>query len=82
MVWNKEGRLETNISYVVIDSKQYLLFSFCHSRHTKENIRYNLPRRLRTTISEQHTLGKRINELKLFLLKQKYPETLIDIAIH
>ena len=78
MVWNKAGKIEIDIFYKETDSKQYLLFSSCHSRYTKNNIPYNLARRLKTTISEQNVLINRMKELKSFLLKQNYPETLID----
>ena len=39
---------------------------------------YNLARRLRTIISEQNTLEIRLNELKSFLLTQKYPKKLVQ----
>ena len=81
MVRNKEGKIETDIFYKGTDSKQYLLFSSCHPRHTKINIPYNLARRLKIIISEQNVLINRMKELKLFLLKQNYPESLIDGGI-
>ena len=81
MVRNKEGKIETDIFYKETDSKQYLLFSSCHPRHTKINIPYNLARRLKTIISEQNVLINRMKELKMFLLKQNYPESLIDGGI-
>ena len=81
MVQNKDGRLETDIYYKETDSKQYLLFTSCHPRHTKQSIPYNLARRLRTIISEQNTLEIRLNELKSFLLTQKYPKKLIQSVI-
>ena len=81
MVQNKGGRLETDIYYKETDSKQYLLFTSCHPRHTKLSIPYNLARRLRTIISEQNTLEMRLNELKSFLLTQKYPKKLIQSGI-
>ena len=81
MVRNKAGKIETDIFYKETDSKQYLLFSSCHPRHTKINIPYNLARRLKTIISEQNVLINRMKELKMFLLKQNYPENLIDGGI-
>ena len=42
---------------------------------------YNLARRLRTIISEQNVLIERMRELKMFLLKQNYPESLVDKGI-
>lgn len=82
MIRIKQGKLETDIYYKETDSKQYLLFSSCHPRHTKLNIPYNLARRLRTIVSEEHILTKRMQELKAFLLKQKYPEKIIDNGIN
>ena len=81
MVRNKAGKIETDIYYKETDSKQYLLFSSCHPRHSKINIPYNLARRLRTIISEQNVLIERMRELKMFLLKQNYPESLVDKGI-
>ena len=81
MVRNKGGKIETDIFYKETDSKQYLLFSSCHPRHTKINIPYNLARSLKTIISEENVLINRMTELKSFLLKQNYPESLIDGGI-
>ena len=70
MVRNKAGKIETDIFYKETDSKQYLLFSSCHPRHTKINIPYNLARRLKTIISEQNVLINRMKELKIFYLNK------------
>ena len=37
----------TDIFFTEFDSKQYMLFSSCHRRHTKINISYNLAHRLK-----------------------------------
>ena len=71
----------TDIYYKETDSKQYLLFSSCHPRHTEVNIPYNLARRLRTIISEEQVLEIRMKELRSFLVKQKYPENIINMRI-
>ena len=81
MVQNKDVRLETDIYYTETDSKQYLLFTSCHSIHPKLSIPYNLARRLWTIISEQNTLEIRLNELRTFLLTQKYSKKLIQSGI-
>ena len=78
LVKNREGKIETDIYYKETDSKQYLLFYSCHPRHTKNNIPYNLARRLRTNISEEKVLEKRMRLLKSFLSKQNYPEQIIE----
>ena len=81
LVRNNEGKIETDIFYKDTDSKQYLLFYSCHPRHTKMNIPFNLARRLRTIISEEPNLQVRLQELKSFLVEQKYPEPVIDFGI-
>ena len=77
----REGKIETDIYYKETDSKQYLLFYSCHPRHTKINIPYNLARRLRTIISEEKVLEKRMRELMSFLSKQNYPEQIIEHSV-
>ena len=81
LVKNRNGKIETDIFYKETDSKQYLLFYSCHPRHTRVNFPYNLARRLRTIISEEHVLKMRMQELKFFLIKQKYPEQVIDRGV-
>ena len=68
--------------YKETDSKQYMSFNSCHPRHTKINIPYNLARRLRTIISEEHVVQTRMQELKSFLIKQKYPLQIIEHGIN
>ncbi|MCG7879609.1 MAG: GIY-YIG nuclease family protein [Candidatus Thiodiazotropha endolucinida] len=82
LVKNQGGKIETDIFYKETDSKQYLSFDSCHPRHTKMNIPYNLARRLRTIISEEHVVQTRMEELKSFLIKQKYPLQIIEHGIN
>ena len=81
LIINNNGKVETDIYYKPTDSKQYLLYTSCHPKHTRNSIPYNLARRLRLIISEENTLIKRLEELRNFLLKQKYPPALIDDSI-
>ena len=65
---------------LVTDTHQIPSFHFgsCHQHHTKTSIPYNLVRRICITVSEKDTRNIRLNELKTYLLKQKYTEQLID----
>lgn len=81
MVINKGGRIQTDIFYKPTDSKQYLLYTSCHPKHTKNSIPYNLARRLRTIVSENEILLQRFDELKTYLGKRKYPPKLVEDAI-
>ena len=82
LVENQGGKIETDMFYKETDSKQYLLFNSCHPRHTKINIPYNLARRLRTIVSEDHVIQTHMKELKSFLIKQKYRLQIIGYGIN
>ena len=81
LIINYRGKIQTDIFYKPTDSKQYLLYTSCHPKHTRNSIPYNLARRLKMIISEETTLNSRLNELKVFLTKRKYPLKLIEDAI-
>ena len=80
MVINNNGEIQTDIFYKPTDSKQYLLYTSCHPEHTRNSIPYNLARRLKTIVSDERTLRKRLEELEEFLIKRKYPLSLIEDA--
>ena len=71
LIINHNGQLQSDIFYKPTDSKQYLLYTSCHSKHTRNGIPYNLARRLKMIISEENALLTRLEELKSYLLKQK-----------
>ena len=77
----ENGQLQTDIYYKQTDSKQYLSYTSCHPKHTRNSIPYNLARKLKMIILENNTLLVRLEELKLFLLKQNYPPSLIEDSI-
>ena len=81
LIINNNGKLHTDIYYKPTDSKQYLLYTSCHPKHTRNSIPYNLARRLKMIISQDNTLLVRLEELKMYLLKQKYPPALIEDSI-
>ena len=81
MVINNGGKIQTDIFYKPTDSKQYLLYTSCHPKHTRNSIPYNLARRLKTIVSDEGTLNNRLSDLKMYLLKRKYPLKLIEDAI-
>lgn len=81
VIINNNGKLQTDIYYKPTDSKQYLLYTSCHPKHTKNSIPYNLARRIKMIVSEENTLLKRLEDLKTFLVKQKYPPALIEDSI-
>ena len=78
----KEGtRLTTDIYYKPTDSFQYLPYTSSHPRHTKNNIPYNLARRICMIIENREKREQSLQELKYILLSKKYPENVINIGI-
>lgn len=52
-----------------------------HPRHIKNNIPFNLARRICTIVSDENIKKQRLTELEGFLLKRKYPIGLIEQGI-
>ncbi|XP_071122593.1 uncharacterized protein [Mytilus edulis] len=73
--------LTTDIYYKKTDTHQYLNFHSCHPSHTKRNIPFCLARRVCTIVSDDFTKELRLNELKVFLKEQNYPNPLIEKGI-
>ncbi|XP_071177790.1 uncharacterized protein [Mytilus edulis] len=78
----KDGtEIKTDIFYKGTDTHQYLDFNSCHPSHTKRNIPYCLARKICTVVEDEHLREDRLEELQSFLIKQNYPETLIERGI-
>ena len=73
--------IETGIFNKPTDSKVYLLFYSYHPKHIKTSIPFSLARRLCCIVSNENVLYDRFIELNVFLLRQKYPESLITAGI-
>ena len=81
LLCKKENELYTDIFYKTTDTHQYLDYRSGHPKHTKNNIRYTLARRICRIIVEENLREKRLLELMVFLRKQNYQEGLIQKGI-
>ena len=81
LVINENKCIITDVFYKKTDSMQYLNFNSSHPRHVKQNIPYNLARRLCMIINNSKILEKRLEELKNALLSRKFPLNLIKYGI-
>ena len=77
----KELKISTDIFYKPTDTKKYLDYKSCHPRHIKNNIPFNLARRICTITSEAETTERRLQELKLYLKRCNYPINVINLGI-
>ena len=78
----KDGMVETDVYYKETNSHDYLDFFSHHPNHTKENIPYNLAKRILVFCSNEETEKLRLKELKQWLINCNYPEQLIDRKFH
>ena len=69
-------KVSTGIFRKPSDGQQYAHFKSCHPPHTKQNIHFNLARRICTIVENRKLRNRRLDELLAKLTKQGYPETL------
>ena len=81
LVLKNGTHITTDIYYKPTDSKLYLTFYSCHPKHIKTSIPFSLARRLRMIVTNDNILAQRLAELKTALLRQHYPNTIIDTGI-
>ena len=74
----QEDRIVTDLYEKPTNTHQYLLPSSNHPPHVHRNLPYGLGIRIRTFISEQETLGVRLNELSTFLRQRGYSASLVN----
>ena len=78
----KEGtEIKTDIYHKPTDTFLYLHYYYYHPRHTKNNIPFNLARRVCTIVSDPVRKQQRLLELKDQLIQRKYPDTLVYSSI-
>ena len=75
------GKLVTDINYKITDTRQYLQYDSNHPRHTKNNVPFNLARRICTIVTDEFLREKRLAELRYYLYLCKYPENVIHNGI-
>ena len=78
MIRKDDTHLTTDIYYKPTDSFQYLPYTSSHVRHTKNNIPYNLARRICMIVENQDIRKRRLYDLKQILLRKQYPAEIID----
>ena len=52
LVKKRGTNIHTDVYCKPTDSKQYLMFNYCHTKHIKTSIPYSLARRLRLIVSD------------------------------
>ena len=81
LLLNEKNEMHTDIYYKTTNSHDYLDFFSSHPYHTKANIPYNLAKRIICFVSQPERMEYRLNELRSYLKKCNYPESIIEKGI-
>ena len=82
VIVKKNNTIETDIYYKPTNSHEYLNYNSHHPKHVKDNIPYNLAKRIIVFVSCYEKTLSRLKELKEWLLQCNYPEKVIDKGIY
>ena len=82
VILHPNGNIETDIYYKPTNNHDYLDYESHHPIHIKNNIPFNLAKRIIVFCSRPEVEQFRLNELKNWLLNCNYPESLIMKAFH
>ena len=63
----------TDIFYKETNSHDYLNYFSPHPEHKKQNIPYNLAKRIMVFVSDESKMNEMLSELKIWLLSYSYP---------
>ena len=80
-VYSEEGKIQTDIYHKETDTFSCLDFTSSHPHHCKENIPFNLARRICSIVSGTERRKNRFNQLHKRLHGRNYSENLILACI-
>ena len=81
IILHKDNSVETDIYYKPTNTHDYLPYDSTHPDHTKNNIPYNLAKRIIVFASNPEKLSVRLDKVRHFLKERKYPEHVISQSI-
>ena len=77
----ENGMIQTDIHYKPTNSHKYLDYNSFHPVHIKDNIPYGLAKRIICFVSDPVRMEFRLNELRSFLRRCNYPNTVVEKGI-
>ena len=80
VIVHAERTIETNIYYKDTNTHDYLQYDSAHPDHSRDNVPYNLVKRIIVFVSNEEKTEYRLNELKNWLKSCKYPEIVFNRA--
>ena len=77
---DENNNISTDVYYKPTNAHEYLHYDSNHPEHTKNNIPYNLAKRILCFVSDSSQEKYRLKQLRHFLLNRNYPEKVINKA--
>ena len=78
----ENGKIETDIHYKPTNSHKYLNYNSFHPTHCKDNIPFNLAKRIIVFVTNSDKMELRLRELEAWLIECNYPRSIINKGIH
>lgn len=78
IVYKGDEELKCDIFYKETDNREYLHYNSCHPKHTRNNIPFTLAKTICTIVDDRLLCSERLEELKFYLRKCKYPREVIE----
>ena len=83
VILNKNTKIIlTDIYYKTTNTHDYLPYNSAHPSHVRDNVPFNLAKRIIVFVSCPNTMKKRLSELRTWLTDCGYPEHIISKAFH
>ena len=82
IILHSNGKIETDVHYKLTNAHKYLNFTSFHPRHCKENIPYNLAKRIIVFVTNSEKMEHRLKEMEKWLIECGYPLQLIKKKVH
>ena len=80
VILHSDHTIETDIYYKDTNSHDYLPYESANSDHSRDNVLYNLAKRIIVFVSNEEKIEYRFSELKNWLKSCKYHENVTNIA--
>ena len=78
----ENGKIETDIHYKPTNSHKYLNYNSFHPIHCKDNIPFNLAKKIIVFVTNSDKMELRLRELEAWLIECNYPRSIINKGIH
>ena len=82
IILHSDDTVETGIYYKDTNEQDYLPYNRAHPKHCKDNLPYNLAKRIIVFVSNDEKGEMRLKELKNWLKDCNYPDSVITQSFY